>query len=113
MKKGECSLFVMSTKNKRKKCHFCIAKTNECDIIVLQKQNNKGEKMKIEFIEKDQIWKNETTNYWFNVDGENYAISDQNGELSLLDEDGTPIPDCNNKGIKDLLILEYQKHIHD
>lgn len=67
---------------------------------------------KVEFIEKDNIYQNETTNYWFNVDGENYAISDCNGELTLIDRDGCPA-DVKDNNIKDLLIPEYEKHIND
>ncbi len=49
----------------------------------------------ISFLEKDQNWADERTNYWFNVeiDGEKttVAISDHNGELTALDSDGKPI----------------------
>ena len=68
----------------------------------------------IQFIEKDQNWQNERTNYWFEVDGESWALSDQNGELTLLDSEGYPVEDCNDQGsVKDLLIPEYEKHIQD
>ena len=71
--------------------------------------------MKIEFIEKDQIFADETTNHWFSVDGENYAISDSGvEELKLLDCDGCPVEECNDRdGIKDALIAEYEKRIND
>jgi len=46
--------------------------------------------MKIQFIDKEQDWENETTRYWFNVDGDDYCIADQNGEFTLLDSDGCP-----------------------
>lgn len=49
----------------------------------------------IEFIEKDQIWQNETTRYWFHVtiDGENdvVGVSDSNGEIAYIDADGYPL----------------------
>lgn len=68
----------------------------------------------ITFIEKDQIWQDETTNYWFEVDGINWAILDNNGEIKLLDTDGYPVEDCNDHdNIKDLLFPEYEKHIND
>ena len=45
------------------------------------------------------------TNYWFEVNGENYAISEFENELRLLDCDGCPIEDCNDHdNIKQLLI---------
>lgn len=70
--------------------------------------------MSIKFIEKDQNWQEQQTTYWFNVDGAEYAIADQNGSLSLLDSSGYPIDDCNDRdNIKDVLISEYKKHIDD
>jgi hypothetical protein len=69
--------------------------------------------MNIEFIEKDQIWSEEKTNYWFRVNGEPYAISDCSRELTLLDFEGFPVEECNGKGIKDALIPEYEKRIND
>ena len=68
----------------------------------------------IKFIEKDQIFQNETTNYWFEIDGESWAISDCNGMLTLLDCDGAPVEECNDRdGVKKLLVAEYEKHIND
>ena len=46
--------------------------------------------MEIEFIETEQDWKNETTRYWHTVDGVEFALADQNGDLTLIDEDGYP-----------------------
>jgi len=70
--------------------------------------------MNIEFIEKDQIWQEQQTTYWFSVDGVEYAIADQEGSLGLLDSSGYPIDDCNDHdNIKDALISEYKKHIDD
>ena len=68
--------------------------------------------MEIKFVEKDQNWQNGSTNYWFDVDGETYAICDEAGQLSLLDCDGCPIDECNDHdNVKDALIPEYKKHI--
>ena len=47
--------------------------------------------MEIEYKEIEQDWANETTRYWFIVDGEEYCLADQNGDLTLLDCDGCPI----------------------
>ena len=46
--------------------------------------------MNINFITKEQLWDYETTRYWFDVDGDDYAISDCNGDLNLLDCNGEP-----------------------
>ena len=46
----------------------------------------------------DQHWAEECTNYWFDVNGENYAVSDCNGVLRLLDCDGCPVEACNDHG---------------
>ena len=68
----------------------------------------------INFIEKDQDWANETTRYWFDVDGTNYCIADQNGDLTLLDDEGFPIEEQNDHNrIKAALIPHYEKHIND
>lgn len=70
--------------------------------------------MNVEFIEKEQIWQEEQTRYWFTVEGENYCIADTNGDLQLLDSEGYPIEECNDHdGIKDALIPEYEKRIED
>ena len=85
----------------------------KCEVynVVINQKNQQGETtMIIEFIEKDQVYQEETTNYWFSVDGESYAISDCNGELSLLDSDGCP---GDNPRIFDALKPEYEKRIMD
>ena len=59
----------------------------------------------VAFIDADQNFQDETTNYWFLVDGESFALSDCNGEVQLLDCDGCPVDDCNDHdGIKQLLV---------
>lgn len=68
--------------------------------------------MIVEFIEKDQIYQNETTNYWFTVNGERWAISDCNGELTLLDCDGCPCAH-NYPEIFNLLADEYTNYISE
>jgi len=66
--------------------------------------------MDIELKEVEQIWTDETTRYWFDVDGVNYCISDCAGELSLLDSDGHPIePRNDHAGIEDALAPHYQE----
>jgi hypothetical protein len=70
--------------------------------------------MTIEFIEKEQIWQEEQTRYWFLVDGEEFCIADTNGETQLLGSDGCPIEDCNDHNrVKAALIPEYKKRTMD
>lgn len=52
--------------------------------------------MKITFLEKDQIWQEERTLYFFDVDGSSYAIADDQGQLTLLDDEGFPIDPQND-----------------
>lgn len=47
-------------------------------------------------IDIDQDWTAGTTRYWFDVDGEVYAVSDTAGELTLLDSEGYPIDPAND-----------------
>tara|TARA_R110000737_G_scaffold228131_1_gene242260 strand:- start:82 stop:303 length:222 start_codon:yes stop_codon:yes gene_type:complete len=45
------------------------------------------------------------TNYWFEVNGEEYALAEVEDGFRLLDCDGCPIEDCNDHdNIKQLLI---------
>ena len=58
----------------------------------------------------DQVWQDETTNYWFLVDGESYAVSDNYGLIRLLDCDGYPIEGCNDHDrILDKLTHHYEQ----
>ena len=66
----------------------------------------------------DHNYQDETTTYWFDVDlGSNedieqYAISDCNGELTLLDDECYPIDPCNHPpGLLKLLAPHYQNII--
>ena len=70
--------------------------------------------MSIQFLGKDQIWADGITVYWFDVDGKNWGISDQAGELTLLDYEAYPVEECNDHdNIKELLIPEYEKRIDE
>ena len=66
--------------------------------------------MQIQFIEKDQVRQEEKTNYWFNVDGDDWAISDSCGELTLLDCDGCPCTH-NYPEVFAALSEKYKAHI--
>ena len=56
------------------------------------------------FITADQIWTDETTIYWFNLDGtdfgteyvfdnDRYGIAETGDVSTVLDEDGSPLTD--------------------
>lgn len=57
---------------------------------------------------KDKNWQNEQTIYWFNVGDEKYGVSDINGNLSVLFDNGENV-ETNDKeymwldGLKDLI----------
>ena len=47
----------------------------------------------------DQNWQDETTIYWFNVDGDEYGVADCNGEKTILDSDGSPVNTDDHKNV--------------
>ena len=62
-------------------------------------------KLTAAYITTEQNFEDETTNYWFLVDGASYALSDCNGALTLLDCDGVPVDESkDSENIKQLLI---------
>ena len=66
--------------------------------------------MNIQHIETNQDWCNETTTYWFTVDGEQWAIADCNGDYDLLDEEGSAVVIEQYKiGIYEALEAEVNK----
>ena len=42
------------------------------------------------FVAKDQNWADESTTYWFDVDGEMYGVVESCGESTIVDCDGCP-----------------------
>jgi hypothetical protein len=50
----------------------------------------------VKFLEKENDYNNETTRYWFNIDGVNYCLADQYVEIQLLDSEGYPIDPYND-----------------
>ena len=59
----------------------------------------------VTFINADINAQDETINYWFDVSGENYALSVNGGEMQLLDCDGCPVdPRNDHENVKQLLI---------
>jgi len=71
--------------------------------------------MEIKFLEKDQNYQNETTSYWFELDGEKYNMCDCNGDVRLYDSENLPMdiwggnlsPDHDR--IYNILYPEYKK----
>ena len=60
----------------------------------------------VEYNGKDQNGQDETTIYWFTLNGKDYktgitfddskyALADNNGNLAILDCDGCPMDECN------------------
>jgi hypothetical protein len=45
------------------------------------------------FLEKEQVWQNEQTRYWFDVDGETFAIVECGSDVSVIGHDGDDIYD--------------------
>ena len=46
----------------------------------------------VTFVEKDQNWQEQRTNYWFMVDGESYGVCESfDGDVTILDCDGYPV----------------------
>ena len=72
--------------------------------------------LKVNYINKNQDWMNETTAYWFDIDGTDYGtektfhigtfgIADCNGHLTVLDVEGYPI----QNGYVEMLVLRECK----
>jgi hypothetical protein len=47
----------------------------------------------IKFIEKEQDWGNESTRYWFNFEGDEYAVVESGGQSKIINEDGDEVYD--------------------
>ena len=45
----------------------------------------------------DQYFYDETTIYWFEMDGEQYGIAESGGTRDVLDTDGLPMPEGDEK----------------
>lgn len=52
--------------------------------------------MNIKSICEDNNGQDETNNFWFDVDGQEWAVSETNGVKRLLDCDGCPVDECND-----------------
>lgn len=49
------------------------------------------------FIEKEQDWQNECTRYWFEFNGEEYAVVESGGQTAIINKDGNDIYDHDLK----------------
>lgn len=56
----------------------------------------------IKYISKAQSHADETTNYWFEVSGESFAVSECGSEVHLLNSEGKPY-NMSDSGPKELL----------
>lgn len=59
------------------------------------------------FIEKEQDWQNEATRYWFELDGQEYAVVESGPSVTVIDKDGCDIntDDAHNSHLKTALIV--------
>jgi len=48
---------------------------------------------KFTFIEKEQDWANEATRYWFDVNGDEYAVVESGGQSTIINKDGDDVYD--------------------
>ena len=44
----------------------------------------------VTYLSKDQNWADESTTYWFDIDGETWGVVESCGESSIVDCDGCP-----------------------
>lgn len=67
-------------------------------------RDNNQNPLSVTSIGKVQDWQNETTTYYFFVGKETYGVSDQNGELSIVDIGNYPVntDDTQNIHLKQL-----------
>lgn len=62
--------------------------------------------MEIKFIEKEHDWQSEANRYWFEVDGEEYAVAESGGQTAILNKDGDDVYDRDLEAqLKSLLVV--------
>lgn len=79
----------------------------------LNKTFRKGDTMNATFTTKDHNHTDETTIYWFDIsgssdrvdEGSQYGVSDCNGEQTIVDCDGCPVPPEYALELKNVLII--------
>lgn len=63
--------------------------------------------MNAHYIGKDQAWADDKTIYWFDVCGEEYGVSEQAGEISIIDCDGCPVNTDDGKNIELKCLVDF------
>ena len=65
--------------------------------------------MNVQYLEKDQNWKNESTTYWFEIGGETYGVVESSIEAPVVvDCDGAPV---NTLDAKNVALRELFDHV--
>ena len=52
------------------------------------------------FLSKDQHWQDETTVYWFDLEGDTVGVSESGPESTIVDCDGMPMTEGDGATIK-------------
>ena len=64
----------------------------------------------IKAISIEQMYQEQETRVWFDVNGQQWGIADCGGVIALLDRDGCPVDDCNDRyGLRNALIPHYEQ----
>ncbi len=62
------------------------------------------------YLSTDKNHQDETTNTWFDVNGENFAVSRHGDDNRLLDRDGCPVEPCNDReNVLDALLDKHRE----
>ena len=61
----------------------------------------------VTFVEKDQNWQDETTIYWFDVDGESFGVAESGPDATVLDCDGCPVNTQDAKNARLEALKDY------
>ena len=60
---------------------------------------------KVKYVEKDQVWMEAATIYWFNIDGVLWGVHESEGLVSYLDYQGYPVDQKEIPILERLLIV--------
>ena len=52
------------------------------------------------FLSKDQHWQDETSVYWFDLEGETVGVSERGPESKIVDRNGMPMTEGDGETIK-------------
>lgn len=59
----------------------------------------------VEFLLVEQSWMNHETRYWFDVDGQQYAVVENEGSSRIVDSEGFPVNEREEHRLASLLIV--------